>query len=115
MAQLHARGDLELGADFVHASLIGSRFTGRLIEQTSVGGYPAVVPTVRGRAWVTGLSQYLLDPDDPFPAGFLVRGVSPTPQTAVLPSSASPGRKTPSGPSRPGDPLGSLRSPSGAG
>lgn len=74
MAQLHARGDLELGEDFVHASLIGSRFTGRLIEQTSVGDYPAVVPTVRGRAWVTGLSQYLLDPDDPFPAGFLVRG-----------------------------------------
>ncbi len=73
MAQLFARDSLKLDEDFVHASLIGSRFTGRLISQTSVGPFPAVVPTIRGRAWITGLSQYLLDPDDPFPAGFLIR------------------------------------------
>lgn len=74
MAQLHARGALGLEEDFVHASLIGSRFTGRLTGTTQVGEFPAVVPTVRGRAWVTGMATYLLDPEDPFPAGFLVRG-----------------------------------------
>lgn len=73
MAQLHARAELEMNQDFVHASLIGSVFTGRLVGQTQVGGFPAVVPTVRGRAWVTGLASYMLDPDDPFPAGFLMR------------------------------------------
>lgn len=73
MAQLHARGELEMDQDFVHASLIGSVFTGRLVGQTQVGGFPAVVPTVRGRAWVTGMASYMLDPDDPFPAGFLMR------------------------------------------
>jgi proline racemase len=74
MAQLHARGQLDLHEDFVHASIIGSVFTGRLVETTTVGDFPAVVPTVRGRAWVTGMASYLLDPDDPFPAGFLIRG-----------------------------------------
>jgi len=74
MAQLHARGQLDLHEDFVHASIIGSVFTGRLVETTTVGEFPAVVPTVRGRAWVTGMASYMLDPDDPFPAGFLIRG-----------------------------------------
>jgi proline racemase len=72
MAQLATRGELELHTDFVHQSLIGSRFTGRLIETTTVGEYPAFVPTITGRAWITGLANYVLDPDDPFPAGFLL-------------------------------------------
>ncbi|GAA4896307.1 proline racemase family protein [Streptomyces coeruleoprunus] len=72
MAQLHARGELPLGRDFVNESFIGTRFTGRLVEETTVGGLPAVVPTVTGRAWITGTAQYFLDPDDPFPAGFLL-------------------------------------------
>jgi proline racemase len=70
MAQLHARGLLPIGVDFCNDSFIGTTFTGRLIEETSVGGVPAVVPTVTGRAWITGTAQYLLDPDDPFPEGF---------------------------------------------
>jgi proline racemase len=70
MAQLHARGALALGQDFVNESVIGTRFTGRLVEETTVGGVPAVVPEVTGRAWITGMGQYLLDADDPFPAGF---------------------------------------------
>ncbi len=61
MAQLHARGDLALGEDFVNESVIGTRFTGRLVEETSVGGFAAVVPEVTGRAWITGMGQYLLD------------------------------------------------------
>jgi proline racemase len=72
MAQLEARGELAIGEDFVHGSLIGTTFTGRLVERATVGDFPAVVPTVRGRAWLTGLSHYLLDPEDPFPAGFLI-------------------------------------------
>ena len=72
MAQLHAKGELDLDTPFVHESLIGSRFTGRLVEETTVGGTPAVVPTITGRAWITGTSTYLLDPDDPFPDGFLI-------------------------------------------
>ncbi|HZN75548.1 MAG TPA: proline racemase family protein [Micromonosporaceae bacterium] len=70
MAQLWARGELPLDVDFVNESYIGTRFVGRLVEQTTVGGQPAVVPTVTGRAWLTGTAQYLLDPEDPFPAGF---------------------------------------------
>jgi proline racemase len=42
------------------------------VEETTVAGLPAVVPTITGRAWVTGTAQYHLDPDDPFPAGFLL-------------------------------------------
>ncbi|MGP3922245.1 proline racemase family protein [Streptomyces sp. 8N616] len=70
MAQLHARGELPLHQDFVNESFIGTRFTGRLTGTTRVGEHEAVVPTVTGRAWITGMGQYLLDPADPFPAGF---------------------------------------------
>lgn len=70
MAELWARGELDLNTDFVNESFIGSRFVGRLIRETSVAGLPAVIPTVTGRAWVTGIGQYLLDPSDPFPTGF---------------------------------------------
>jgi proline racemase len=70
MAQLHARGELDLKQDFVNESFIGTRFTGRLLSETTLGDRTAVIPTVTGRAWITGLSQYLLDPTDPFPSGF---------------------------------------------
>ena len=72
LAQLHARGLLAPGADFVNESFIGTEFTGRIVGETEVGGRPAVVPTVTGRAWITGTAQYFLDPEDPFPAGFLL-------------------------------------------
>lgn len=70
MAELWARGELALDQDFVNESFIGSTFTGRLVGETTVAGIPAVVPTITGRAWVTGFGQYLLDPTDPFPTGF---------------------------------------------
>ncbi len=70
MAQLHARGELALNTEFVNESFIGTRFVGRLVEEATVADRPAVVPTVTGRAWVTGTAQYLLDPSDPFPEGF---------------------------------------------
>lgn len=74
MAQLHAAGELGLDEPYVHTSVIDSRFEGRLVDTTTVGDVEAVVPTITGRAWVTGLAQYLLDPTDPFPSGFLVGG-----------------------------------------
>lgn len=70
MAQFHAKGELALDTDFVNESFIGSRFVGRLVETATVGDYEAVVPTVTGRAWVTGTAQYMLDPTDPYPEGF---------------------------------------------
>lgn len=70
MAQLHAKGELDMNTDFINESYIGSQFTGRLVEETTVGGLPAVIPTVTGRAWLTGTAQYFLDPTDPFPEGF---------------------------------------------
>jgi proline racemase len=72
MAQLDARGELDLDQEFVNESFIGTRFVGRLVERTTIGGLPAVVPEITGRAWITGTAQYLLDPDDPFPRGFLL-------------------------------------------
>ncbi|WP_353647759.1 proline racemase family protein [Nakamurella sp. A5-74] len=70
MAELWGRGELALDTDFVNESFIGSRFVGRLIAETEVAGIPAVIPTITGRAWVTGTANYLLDPSDPFPTGF---------------------------------------------
>jgi proline racemase len=72
MAQLHARGLLPLGQRFTNESLLGRPFFGELVETAEVGGAPAVVPTITGSAWITGTSQHLLDPTDPFPAGFLL-------------------------------------------
>ncbi|MEV0728329.1 4-hydroxyproline epimerase [Polymorphospora sp. NPDC050346] len=72
MAQLHSRGELGPGDEFVNQSLIGSRFIGRIIGETTVADRPAILPTVTGRAWITGTAQYFLDPRDPFPEGFLL-------------------------------------------
>jgi proline racemase len=72
MAVLHARGELPLDEDFVHEGILGTRFVGRLVEETTVGARPAVVPTLGGRAWITGFAEYVLDDSDPFPEGFTV-------------------------------------------
>jgi proline racemase len=72
MAVLHAKGRLPLHQDFRHAGVLGTVFTGRLIAETRVGAHVAVVPTISGRAWITGFSSYVVDPDDPFPEGFMV-------------------------------------------
>ncbi|MDQ6773997.1 MAG: proline racemase family protein [Candidatus Dormibacteraeota bacterium] len=75
MATLHARGQLGLGQNFRHEGVLGTVFTGRLLEATSVGEYPAVVPTITGQAWITGFAQYVVDPTDPFPAGYTVTDI----------------------------------------
>jgi proline racemase len=77
MAVQHARGLLPLGQDYVHEGILGTTFTGRLLETTTVGPYLAVIPTITGRAWITGLAQYVLEDDDPFPEGFTVGDIWP--------------------------------------
>ncbi|WP_166352256.1 proline racemase family protein [Phytoactinopolyspora limicola] len=72
MAQLHARGELPIDAEFVNESFVGTRFVGRLVGEDTVGGHIAVVPTITGRAWITGRAQYVVDPTDPFPEGFVL-------------------------------------------
>ena len=72
MATLHARGLLPLDRDFRHEGILGTVFTGRLVSETMVGGRPAVVPKISGRAFVTGHARYVLDSDDPFTEGFTV-------------------------------------------
>jgi len=72
MAVMHAKGQLSLDQDFVHESIMGTTFTGRLIEECTVGPYSAVVPTITGQAWIYGLSTYLVDPSDPFQEGFTI-------------------------------------------
>jgi len=70
MAQWAARGDLPVGKDFVHESIIGSLFHGRVEERTEVGGKPAIVPSVAGWAVVTGFNTIFIDDRDPFSRGF---------------------------------------------
>jgi proline racemase len=72
MAVMYAKGQLGLNQDFCHEGILGTLFTGRLVEETRVGPYKAVVPTLSGAAWITGFAQYVLDPDDPFPDGLTV-------------------------------------------
>ena len=72
MACLYAKGRLGLHEDFVHEGILGTLFTGRLVEETRVGERAAVVPTLGGQAWITGFAQYVLDETDPFPEGFTV-------------------------------------------
>ena len=61
-------GELRLGDELVNESFIGTCFTGRIVGETEAG----VLPEITGRAFVTGHTEFVLDPDDPLPAGFLV-------------------------------------------
>ncbi|MDX1609605.1 MAG: proline racemase family protein [Halofilum sp. (in: g-proteobacteria)] len=70
MAVLHARGELRPGAAFIGESILGSRFDCRIEAETTVAGRPAIVPSIAGRAWITGTHQHTLDPEDPWPEGY---------------------------------------------
>ena len=72
MAVLRARGLMQVGDSMIHASLIGSTFRGRILGDTHVSGRPAILPSIAGRAWLTGFHQVLLDPDDPYPQGYVL-------------------------------------------
>lgn len=70
MALLHARGDLAVGEKFRHTSILDTVFDCRIVETAMAGNVPAVVTEVSGRAWLTGVSHYGVDPEDPFPEGY---------------------------------------------
>ena len=72
LAQMVARNEFKDTDVLINESWIGSQFEGRVKEHTTVGGLPAIVPTVTGRAWVMGEATWMLDPTDPFPNGFIV-------------------------------------------
>lgn len=72
VAQLVARGDLQLGQSFVHESIIGSLFTGCAVRESKVGEYAAIVPTIKGWAQITGHNQIIIDDRDPYAHGFLL-------------------------------------------
>ncbi len=70
MAALHARGLMRTGDSMSHASVLESSFEGRIVGETEVAGRAAIVPAIRGSAWITGITQVLVDPTDPFPEGY---------------------------------------------
>jgi proline racemase len=72
MAVLHARGLLKIGEPFIGRSIIGSRFDCYIESETEVAGRQAVIPSIGGRAWITGFQQHMLDPEDPWPHGYRI-------------------------------------------
>lgn len=72
MAQLHAKGILKKDEEFIHESFIGSKFIGRVVEETNIGSIPAIVPSIQGWAKVYGYNNIIIDDDDPYAHGFQV-------------------------------------------
>jgi proline racemase len=70
MATLSARGLMTEGDVYRARSIIGSEFVCRIARSTAIAGRPAIVPIISGRAWITGVNQYMLDPADPWPSGY---------------------------------------------
>jgi proline racemase len=77
LAVLHARGQLAPGEGFVHESIIGSRFEAGIAGLATVDGQPAILPTIAGQAWITGVFQHGLDPSDPFRTGYTLPDLWP--------------------------------------
>jgi proline racemase len=81
IAALHARGLMHVGDSMTHASVIGSTFDGRIVREVGVGvgaaRGPAVVPAIKGTAWITGVNRVLVDRTDPFPEGYLLSDTWP--------------------------------------
>ena len=73
VAQLFAQGKLEMGQTLVNESIVGTAFQGRVLEETRVADFPAVIPEVSGRASITGYHTFVVDADDPLPNGFFLR------------------------------------------
>lgn len=78
MAVLQAKNQMQVGDTLHGISIIGSEFSGRIEALTEVAGKPAIVPSISGRAWITGTHQHMLDPDDPWPEGYRVGDTWPS-------------------------------------
>lgn len=73
MAVLAARKQMSVGQTLLATSIIGSQFTGKIVADLTLDGHPAIVPEISGRAWITGIHQHMLDPEDPWPTGYRLR------------------------------------------
>ena len=73
VAQLYLRGELSKEQTLVNESIIGTVFKGRVLAETTVGDFPAVIPEVEGNAFICGFGQWIVDQRDPLAFGFLVR------------------------------------------
>jgi hypothetical protein len=71
------------GAVYRVRSIIGSEFVRRIARPTTIGGRPSIVPIISGRAWITGVNQYMLDPDDPWPSGYRLADTWPRVREAI--------------------------------
>lgn len=69
----HRRGEIKVNEPIVIESIIGSKFTGKVIEETTFGPYPAIIPEVEGQAYITGKNELWIDPNDPLRDGFMLR------------------------------------------
>jgi proline racemase len=72
MALLYSRGELRVGDEFIHESILRTKFRGRILGRTTVGQYDAIVPEITGSAYITGFNRLLFDEDDPLVRGFLL-------------------------------------------
>jgi len=77
IAALHAKRLMRTGDTMSHASVIGSTFDGRIVREVEVAGRPAVIPAIRGSAWITGVNRVVVDPTDPYPEGYLLSDTWP--------------------------------------
>lgn len=73
VAQLYARGRLGMGETLINESIIGTRFTGRAVTETTIADYPAIIPEVAGQAYITGFATWVIDDTDPVKDGFFLR------------------------------------------
>lgn len=80
MAMLHARGEMQVGDTFTARSIIDSEFVGQIVSEERVGETAAIVPSITGRAWITGTHQVTVDPSDPWPEGYRIGDTWPLPE-----------------------------------
>jgi len=82
MAVLHAKKKMAVGDTLIMSSIIDSTFTGTILSETRIGSRPAIIPSISGRAWITGTAELTLDPSDPWPGGYRVGDTWPTQPTS---------------------------------
>ena len=76
MALLHERGELKVGETFYHKSIIGTVFTGRIVDTVTItDNMCGIVPEISGRGWVTSITDVIVEPDDPLPIGYTVSDI----------------------------------------
>lgn len=85
MAVMHARGSMQTGDSLIGRSIIDSRFDCSIVSETRIADRTAIIPSIRGRAWITGTHQVMLDPDDPWPEGYRVTDTWPLKQQSIEP------------------------------